>query len=623
MTITFQSFKITDKFHTPLLQNKMKNTPLKILKSVFGYNKFRGQQEEIVNHIISGKSALVLMPTGGGKSICYQVPALYLDGLTIVVSPLIALMQDQVSALKELGVKAAAINSAMSAKEVYDTKNSIKNGELKLLYVAPERLLSVDFMCFLSDIKIALFAIDEAHCVSQWGHDFRPVYVQLAMLSEQFPNTPRLALTATADIPTRKDIIEKLHLQNSKIFISSFDRPNIHYTICESNNSKKQLLDFIKQNHQKDSGIVYCISRKKVEDTYEWLKDEGFDVLPYHAGMDNKAREKNLDKFLLNDGVIMVATIAFGMGINKPDVRFVAHLNIPKNIEAYYQETGRAGRDGLPANAWMAYGLSDVAMQRSFIEDGNANENQKRIETQKLSALLGLCEASSCRRQILLNYFGDNCTPCGNCDICQNPPESFDGTIAAQKAISAAYRSEQRFGVGYLIDLLLGKDDERIKSFRHNQLSVFGIGKEFSKQEWQSIFRQLIAMNFLKADIEGHGGLHITAEGQKFLREKSKINLRKMAAKTKTKKEKSSKTSSAIKLDSDDENNLFAQLKAKRLEIAKENKLPPYIIFHDKTLLEMAKLKPKNEDEMRKITGVGEAKFKHYGEVFLRVIKSF
>lgn len=597
----------------------MKNTPLKILKSVFGYNKFRGDQEEIINHIIAGKNALVLMPTGSGKSICYQLPALYLDGLTIVISPLIALMQDQVSALKELGVKAAAINSAMSAKEVYETKDSIKNGKLKLLYVAPERLLSVDFMCFLSDIKIALFAIDEAHCVSQWGHDFRPVYVQLAMLATQFPNTPRLALTATADIATRKDIIEKLHLQDSKIFVSSFDRPNINYTICENNNTKKQLLDFIKQNHKKDSGIIYCISRKKVEDTYEWLKEEGFDVLPYHAGMDNKTREKNLEKFLLNDGAIMVATIAFGMGINKPDVRFVAHLNIPKNIEAYYQETGRAGRDGLPANAWMAYGLSDVALQRSFIEEGNASTNQKRIETQKLSALLGLCEASTCRRQILLNYFGDNCAPCGNCDICLNPPESFDGTIAAQKAISAAYRSEQRFGVGYLIDLLLGKDDERIRNFRHNQLSVYGIGKEFSRQEWQSIFRQLIAMNFLKADIEGHGGLHITSEGQKFLREKGKINLRKMTLKTK--KEKPSKTSSVVRLDSDDENNLFAKLKAKRLEIAKANKLPPYIIFHDKTLLEMAKLKPKNQEEMHKITGVGETKFKHYGEVFLEVIK--
>ncbi len=599
----------------------MKSTPLTILKTVFGYNKFRGDQEEIVNTVIAGKSALVLMPTGGGKSICYQIPALYLDGITIVVSPLIALMQDQVSALKELGIKASAINSSMSAKENFETKIAIKNGELKLLYVAPERLLSVDFMCFLSDIKIALFAIDEAHCVSQWGHDFRPVYTELAMLATQFPDVPRLALTATADIPTRKDIIEKLNLQDSKIFIASFDRPNINYTIYDGVNSKARLLEFINQNHKKDSGIVYCISRKKVEDIAIWLKEEGFDVLPYHAGMDNKTRQKNLETFLLNDGVIMVATIAFGMGINKPDVRFVAHLNVPKNIEAYYQETGRAGRDGLAANAWMSYSSGDVAMQRSFIEDGNANQNQKRIEMQKLSALVGLCESSSCRRQILLQYFGDNCEPCKNCDVCLNPPEIFDGTIAAQKALSAAYRSEQRFGAGHLIDILLGANNQKIKDFNHDKLSVYGIGKDFSKQEWQSIFRQLTAMNFLKADIEGFGALHLTSDGQKFLREKSRINLRKITKKIEKKeKTKSAKTGSIIALESDDENNLFQKLKAKRLKIAKAQNLPPYIIFHDKTLLEMAKLRPRNIEEMLKITGVGEAKFKRYGKDFLSEI---
>lgn len=600
-------------------KNSALNTPLKVLKTVFGYDSFRSQQEEIIEHVTAGESALVLMPTGGGKSLCYQVPALCLDGVTIVISPLIALMQDQVNALKELGVEAAAINSTIDAKDIYATKKSIKENKLKLLYVAPERLLSVDFMCFLSEIKIALFAIDEAHCVSQWGHDFRPVYTELKILAQNFPKVPRIALTATADVPTRKDIIDKLHLQNQRIFISGFDRPNINYTIVDADNPKKQLLSFIKAHHQNDSGIVYCISRKKVEDTAAWLKEEGFHVFPYHAGMDAKTREKNLNRFLLDDGIIMVATIAFGMGIDKPDVRFVAHLSIPKNIEAYYQETGRAGRDGLPSNAWMVYSQSDVVMQRSFIEEGNAMENQKRIEIQKLNALVGLCEASTCRRQILLNYFGDVCAPCGNCDICLNPPESFDGTIVAQKALSCVYRTEQRFGSGYLIDVLLGKDDARIKNFRHDQLSVYGIGKEFSQKEWQSIFRQLIAMNFLKVDIAGHGGFSITQAGHKFLREKEKINLRKLPIKTK--KEKTVKTKTDMALEGDEENELFIKLKAERLKIARSHNLPPYIIFHDRTLLEMVKIKPKSAEEMRKISGVGEAKMEKYGKVFLDLLK--
>ena len=603
-----------------------KNSPKQILKKIFGYDNFRGEQEEIINHIISGESALVLMPTGGGKSLCYQIPALCLDGVAVVVSPLIALMQDQVAALNEAGVKAAAINSSISAQDIYETKKRIKNNELDLIYVAPERLLSVDFLCFLSEIKIALFAIDEAHCVSQWGHDFRPVYTELKILAQNFPSVPRLALTATADVPTRKDIIEKLNLEDSRVFVAGFDRPNINYTICEAKNPKKQLLEFIKENHQNDSGIVYCISRKKVEETAKWLKEEGFNVFPYHAGMDNKLRQKNLEKFLLNDAVIMVATIAFGMGIDKPDVRFVAHLNVPRNIEAYYQETGRAGRDGLPANAWMSYSLADIVMQRAFIEEGNAADNQKRIEIQKLSALLGLCEASTCRRQILLNYFGDSHEPCGNCDICLNPPESFDGTIAAQKALSAAYRTEQRFGVAYLIDVLLGTDDQRIKNFNHDQLSVYGIGKEFSKQEWQGIFRQLVAMNFLKVDIAGHGGIHITPEGHKFLRNKEKLNLRKITIKVKEKKvkikaESSKKKSSILTLSSDTDNELFAKLKTKRLEISKAQNLPPYMIFHDKTLIAMIQAKPKNQEEMQQISGVGEEKLKKYGAIFLEILQ--
>jgi ATP-dependent DNA helicase RecQ len=597
-------------------------TPKQILKSTFGYDNFRGAQEEVINHVIAGQSALVLMPTGGGKSLCYQIPALCLDGVAVVVSPLIALMQDQVAALREAGVRAAAINSNIDVREVFAIKDQLKNNELDLVYVAPERLLSVDFLCFLSEIKISLFAIDEAHCVSQWGHDFRPVYTQLTILAQNFSNVPRLALTATADVPTRKDIIEKLHLQDSRVFVAGFDRPNIHYKIDVANNPKKQLLDFIQKNHQKDSGIIYCISRKKVEETAQWLKEQGFDVLSYHAGMDGKIRQKNLEKFLLNDAIIMVATIAFGMGIDKPDVRFVAHLSAPKNIEAYYQETGRAGRDGLPANAWMAYSISDIVMQRRFIDEGNAPENQKRIEIQKLNSLVGLCEASGCRRQILLNYFGDASKPCGNCDLCLDPPESFDGTIAAQKALSAVYRTDQRFGVTYLIDVLLGNEDQRIKNFGHNNLGVFGVGKEFSKTEWQAIFRQLVAMNFLKVDIAGHGGLSITAEGSQFLRDKEKINLRKLAPKitTKTKEKSDKKKSSILVLTNPEDNEIFGKLKAKRLEIAKANNIAPYMIFHDSTLIGLATIRPKNLEEMLKVSGIGDEKLRKYGKVFLEAL---
>lgn len=599
---------------------KPNKSPSYILKHTFGYDYFRGSQKEVIEHTLAGNSSFVMMPTGGGKSLCYQIPALCLDGVAIVVSPLIALMQDQVSALSQAGVSAAAINSSMDYYEVMDVKNRAQQGELKLLYVAPERLMMEGFLESLSSLNISLFAIDEAHCVSQWGHDFRPVYTQLAVLAEKFPSVPRIALTATADAPTRQDIITKLHLQDGKTFTAGFDRPNIHYAISTRQSAKKQLLDFIKDNNQHGSGIVYCLSRKSVEETAKFLKEEGLKVFPYHAGMNSETRRKNQEKFLLQDKVIMVATIAFGMGIDKPDVRFVAHMNIPKNIEAYYQETGRAGRDGLPSNVWMCYGMNDAALQGSFIENSNAPDNQKRIERQKLNSLLGLCEASSCRRQVLLRYFGDDCKPCGNCDNCLNKPETFDGSIAAQKAISCVYRTGQRFGVAYLIDVLSGTSNDRMQNFNHDQLSVFGVGKEFSKQEWQSIFRQLVAMDFLRVDMEGHGGLHISQSGMQFLKEKSPIEMRKYSGKAKL-KNKIAKTKISLELESEEENELFANLKAKRMEIALEQKVPPYVVFHDKTLFEMIKVMPQSLEEMGQISGVGEAKIKRYGKVFLQILQ--
>jgi len=590
--------------------------PHHILKTIFGYDSFRGAQQEIISHLISGNNCFVLMPTGGGKSLCYQIPALCLDGVAIVISPLIALMQDQVESLKQEGVKAEAINSSLEAREVFSIKERLKNNELKLLYVSPERLLMPEFLELLCDVKISLFAIDEAHCVSQWGHDFRPVYTQLNILEKVFSDVPRVALTATADAATQKDIIEKLGLKDAKIFRAGFDRPNIFYAITDRKNSKTQLINFINENHKKDSGVVYCLSRKNVDETAGDLRAEGFKVLPYHAGMNSKDRQKNLEKFLREDAIIMVATIAFGMGIDKPDVRFVAHLNLPKSIEAYYQETGRAGRDGLPSSAWMCYGLSDIASQRNFIEESDAPENQKRIERQKLNALLSLCETPRCRRQVLLGYFGDASTPCGNCDNCVSPPETFDGNIAAQKAISTVLRCEQRFGVGYLVDVLVGSDDERIKNFRHDQLSVFGVGKEFSKVEWNGIFRQILSLGLIKIDVAGHGAIHITEEGRKFLQQKYPLYLRKIVAKAKGKKE--IKTKAAMNLSGDFEQDLFTKLKAKRLEIAQSQKVPPYVILHDKTLLEMIKTQPKNLSALSKISGFGEVKLKKYGEIFLK-----
>ncbi len=596
-------------------------TPQSILKEYYGYDAFRGDQANIIDHVVEGGSAFVLMPTGGGKSLCYQIPSMLRDGVGVVISPLIALMQDQITALEQLGISAAAINSSMPMEQVNEVMARLKANELDMLYVAPERMVLPQFMEMLEGCKLALFAIDEAHCVSQWGHDFRPDYAALSILAERFPNVPRIALTATADAPTRKDIIERLSLAEGRHFVSGFDRPNIHYGIIDRSNAKQQLWKFLQSKHAEHSGIVYCLSRKNVDDTADWLRTQGVNAHPYHAGLDAQVRKANQDKFLREEKVVMVATIAFGMGIDKPDVRFVVHMNSPKNIEAYYQETGRAGRDGLPAEAMMIYGLDDAAKQRGWIENSDAPDTQKRIEHQKLNSLLGLCEAASCRRQILLSYFGDASQPCGNCDNCDTPPAMFDATVAAQKALSVVFRTGQRFGVGYLISVLLGKSDARMEKFGHDQQSTFGIGEEFNKSQWQNIFRQLVALNLLKVDVTGHGGISITEQGGTFLREKESLNLREMSKEVTEKKSRTRTAPATLKSDADQE--LFDSLKTARAALAKKANVPAYVIFHDKTLVEIAKNKPQNLDEMLEVSGIGQAKLEKYGAAFLSVIHDY
>ncbi len=591
----------------------------KILQDTFGYQDFRHHQADIIQSLLNDQDVLVLMPTGGGKSLCYQLPSLIRAGTGIVVSPLIALMQDQVDALNELGVRAAYLNSSLDNETQYQTEQQLLNGELDLLYVAPERLLTERMLSLLERIHLALFAIDEAHCVSQWGHDFRKEYQRLSILHERFPHVPRIALTATADSRTRREIIEQLQLNDATIFINSFDRPNIRYTISEGQNPKQRLWNFIQQHHPGDAGIVYCLSRKKVEQITEWLCKNGRDALAYHAGMSAETRQLHQQRFLRDEGIIIVATIAFGMGIDKPDVRFVAHLSLPKSIEAYYQETGRAGRDAQPANAWMAYGLNDVITLRKMMQDSDGAEQYKRIVQHKLDAMLALCELTSCRRQSLLKYFDDELKqPCGNCDTCINPPETWDGTEAAQKALSCVVRTGQRFGVNYVIDVLTGEENERIEKFGHDKLSTYGIGNNISNSKWRGVFRQLIALGYLGVDLEGYGGLHLNEQARPLLRGEINLQLRhQLKAESNSTSAKKSKKSSALR--SVDET-LFNALRDQRTIIAKELGMPPYIIFHDSTLQEMANTRPDTLDAMRYISGVGEQKLKKYGREFLDII---
>ncbi|MBD3670804.1 MAG: DNA helicase RecQ [Gammaproteobacteria bacterium] len=596
--------------------NPTSHAPLQILQSVFGYESFRPHQDEIIEHLVAGRDALVLMPTGGGKSLCYQIPALVRDGVGVVVSPLIALMQDQVGALRQNGVRAAYLNSTLSLEEVREVEGALHRGDLDLLYVAPERLMLPRTLELLSNLDIALFAIDEAHCVSQWGHDFRPEYIQLSVLHERFPHVPRIALTATADTPTRKEIVRRLSLDKARQFITGFDRPNIRYRISDNgSNAREQLLRFIQGEHEGEAGIVYCLSRKKVEEVAAWLSARGLTALPYHAGLPAEQRQAHQARFLREEGVIIVATIAFGMGIDKPDVRFVAHLNLPKSLEAYYQETGRAGRDGLPADAWMLYGLQDVITLRQMQAGSEASEEYKRVERHKLDAMLGFCELTSCRRQALLRYFGDHLDePCGNCDNCLSPPETWDATEAAQKALSCVHRTGQRFGVNYLVDVLLGKADDRIKSFGHDRVTTFGIGTELKQGEWRNLYRQLISRGMLAVDLDGYGGLKLTESSRPILRGEQPLHLRKMKKAGKAER----KTS---RYDKPAESALWQALRERRQQLADEQGVPAYMIFHDATLMEMVENRPETLDQLSHISGVGARKLEAYGEEFLEVLR--
>jgi len=603
--------------------------PLDVLRKVFGYDAFRGAQATIIDHVLAGGDALVLMPTGAGKSLCYQIPSIVRRGTGIVVSPLIALMQDQVDALRQLGVRAAFLNSSLDNETLSAVLCSARRGELDLLYVAPERLVMESFLAHLAQIQndhgLALFAIDEAHCVSQWGHDFRPEYIQLSILHERFPEVPRIGLTATADAITRAEIRTRLALTSAREFVASFDRPNIRYRVVEKDQPREQLLGFLRgagdeEGHLRQAGIVYCASRKKVDETTGWLESKGITALAYHAGMDARSRRDTQQRFQSNDGIVMVATIAFGMGIDKADVRFVAHLDLPKSLEAYYQETGRAGRDGDPADAWMTYGLADVVLQKSWIEQSEAPPEQKRVEQMKLDAMLGFCEAAQCRRAVLLNYFGESIAPCGNCDVCLEPPQTWDATIAAQKLFSAILRTGQRFGAGHLIDVLRGNATERVTSLGHDRLPTFGVGVDLDDKAWRSVARQLVALGLLHADPHAYGALRLTDAARPALKGETRLELRRPAiAGGRAGRKARAKGSLALSLGAGAEI-LFDALRAERKRIADEQGVPAYVVLHDSTLRQLAQLRPRDRKDLLQVSGIGIAKAERYGERLLAVI---
>jgi ATP-dependent DNA helicase RecQ len=597
----------------------MQESPSELLQRVFGHAGFRGPQQAIIEHLAAGNDALVLMPTGGGKSLCYQVPALLREGVGIVVSPLIALMQDQVEALRQLGVRAEFLNSTLDAETAQRIEQALLRGELDLLYVAPERLLTQRFLSLLERSRVALFAIDEAHCVSQWGHDFRREYRELTILHERWPQVPRIALTATADPPTQREIAERLQLDEARRFVSSFDRPNIRYTVVQKDNGRRQLLEFL-GSHRLDAGIVYCLSRRKVEQTADFLAEQGFNALPYHAGLDADLRAHNQRRFLREEGIVMVATIAFGMGIDKPDVRFVAHVDLPKSLEGYYQETGRAGRDGEPAEAWLSYGMGDMVLLKQMIEQSEAGEERKQLERRKLDQLLGYCESMQCRRQVLLAGFGEAYPrACGNCDNCLQPAASWDATLAAQKALSCVYRSGQRFGVNHLIDILRGGEGERIRQFAHDQLSTYGIGADLDARTWRGVFRQLVAGGLLEVDAEGYGGLRLTDASRAVLAGRQSVTLRKeLPAKGARKPDRGPRTGVPVQPQ---DLALFGALRDLRARLAREQNVPAYVIFHDSTLRNIAERRPLSLDALAQVGGIGGSKLERYGDALVEAVR--